>query len=209
MTIDITVALIGLFGVLVGAAISSFKDWWLHKASKSDSGRYLSALLISKLDKLSIDCSHLAGDSGEEGEDGYYYAEHEKPAFTLPSEHADWTSLTPHVQLAALNLPYRLESIADTVRHEFLNDSPPDFPSAFQQRRYLYAKLGIEVSRLSDELRRSFNFPRSNAYEWNPVPYLEETIREIDEHRKRSMRSFNELAKEVSAGRTTPADTNS
>lgn len=191
INIDITVALIGLAGVLVGAAITSFKDWLLHRTSRSDAGRYLSALLISKLDKLSIDCSHLAGDCGEQGEDGYYYAEYEKPSFVLPSEKADWISLAPAVQLAALNLPYRLESIAASVSHEFLNDSPPDFPSAFQQRRYLYARLGIETSRLSDELRREFGFPRSNAFDWNPVPFLEETIREIEERRKRPVGPFH------------------
>ena len=193
MKIDITVALIGFIGVFVGAAVAALKDWVLHRASKQDAGRYLSALLITKLDKLSIDCSHLAGDSGEEREDGYYYAEHEKPEFSLPSEQTNWTTLPAGIQIATLNLPYRLESIASTVSNEFLYDSPPDFPSAFQERRYLYAKLGIEASRLSDELRRLFKFPRSTASEWNPVPFLEETIREIDALRKRSMGAFNQI----------------
>lgn len=193
MNTNITVAVIGLVGVIVGAAITSFKEWWLHKIARKDAARYLSALLISKLDKLSIDCSHLAGDSGEEGEDGYYYAEHKRPTFQLPTEEVDWTSLNPQVQLSVLNLPYRLESIAATISNEFECDSPPDFSVAFQQRRYLYAKLGIEVARLSDDLRRTNAFPRSTAYDWNPVPYLEETIQSIDQLRERSQRSFNEI----------------
>ncbi len=191
--IDITVAVIGFAGVLVGAAVTSFKDWWVHRTTKHDAVRYLSALLISKLDKLSIDCSHLAGDSGEEGDDGYYYPEHKKPSFSLPSEQVDWTALEPKIQLMVLNLPYRLESIADSIENEFLYDSPPDFSSAFQQRRYLYAKLGIEVSRLSDDLRRLFGFPRSNVYDWDPVPFLEETIQKIDKLRESSQRTFSGL----------------
>ncbi|WP_148268073.1 hypothetical protein [Pseudoxanthomonas spadix] len=193
MNTDITVAIIGLVGVLVGAAITSFKEWWLHKITRKDTARYLSALLVSKLDKLSLECSHLAGDSGKEGEDGYYYAEHKRPAFELPMEDVDWTSLNPQVQLSVLNLPYRLESISAAVSNEFEHDSPPDFSAAFQQRRYLYAKLGIEASHLSDELRRTFGFPRCTAYDWNPVSYLEETIQSIDQIRERSQKSFNEI----------------
>lgn len=193
MNAEITTAMIGFAGVLVGAGVTALKEWWARKAERESTARYLSALLILKLDKLSIDCLHLAKDSGEKDKNGYYRPEYENPTFELPTDGVDWKSLNSDVQLSILNLPYRLEHISSAVSWELGHDSPPDFSATFQQRRYLYAKLGIEVTRLSGDLRKLFGFPRSTVYDWNPVPCFEEVIQSIDQLReKSSARVFGE-----------------
>lgn len=185
MNAEITTAIIGFVGVIVGAAVPTLNELCRHKTERKEAARYLSALLIAKLDKLIIDCCQLVKDSGKKDEHGYYRPEYAHPAFELPMDGVDWRTLDSDAQLSILNLPYRLEYISSVISWESEYDAPPDFIATFQKRKYLYAKLGIEVSRLSDELRKSFEFPRSTVCDWNPVPIFEEVIKNVDHLREK------------------------
>ena len=192
--VDLTVAVIGLVGVIVGAIIAAAAQWLMQVRAEKQERAYVTSNLVAALDQLAIDCCHVAQDDGTDcghpDEDRRHSIRVANPEFALSSEQANLRHLDSATTYSVLIIPHRIKSIAHTVSNVFEYDDLPDFQHGFEERQYLFAQLGRDVAKLSDQIRREHKIPHRPHDIWNPVPDLQDMIALIDGRREKRSKSL-------------------
>jgi xanthosine utilization system XapX-like protein len=187
----ITIAIIGLVGVFIGAVITSISQWWMQHRTEKQERSFITSNLVAALDQLAIDCARTAYDDGtvdgQPSEDGYHSIQVLDPEFSLTNDHANFKHLDASTTYKVLVIPHRIMSISHSVLGEWEHDDPPNFLRTFETRQHSFAQLGIDITLLSDEIRRKYGIPDSPSEIWKPMPNLQEIITAINERRLKRM----------------------
>ena len=177
-------ALSGLFGVIVGTVLPWFRD---ARANKRQA-RYLAIRIVCVLDEFLGQCTNVVADDGlafgQRSADGCLEPQVSQPnGLPLPSD-VDWRSIDHGLMYRILALPSRIERdnrcISFSAEHSF----PPDYNEFFEERRYRYALIGLEVATLAQTLRSTYGIPAQEIDEWRPVDYLTNEKVNIEKRRE-------------------------
>ena len=165
-------AVIGLIGVIVGAAITvgfeSWKDWRARKRN----ARYLAIRLVSFIDRYVQGCVEVTGDSGSpmESDEDYHpedYSPAEYPVFDVHSLDVDWKSIDPNLMYDVLSFPNQIDA-ANRIIAEEARCNPAEIEINLE-RRYQYTILGLTISKVADKLRREYQIPQRDTEAYNPI----------------------------------------
>ncbi|MBM0105831.1 hypothetical protein JM946_13910 [Steroidobacter sp. S1-65] len=109
MSEQISVALIGLGGVVVGAfltpIIEAVKAWYASRKH----ARYLAIRVVCILDQFIDACADVVADHGEEDEAGIYTYDPLPDPPSFPDD-VDWRSIDSKLMYEILSLPNKAES---------------------------------------------------------------------------------------------------
>lgn len=183
-------AIFGLIGVVVGALLTTFKEWWFKARDKKKNAQYLAILVASMLERFVVGCADVVGDNGlfhgQPDSDGNRRTQTVPPTFDPLSVEVEWKALPAKLMNDLLSFPLEIESAKAKIHNvdEFVS-SPPDFEEFFQERQYQYALLGLQASKLSASLRSHVHLPpRPTDGDWNPIEYMRSQIAKIDHDRE-------------------------
>lgn len=176
-------AIIGLVGVLVGAFLTVFKEWWFKKSDRQRSREYLAIRVVCILDQLLDECMDVVSDDGlwygQRDPDGHLAPQVDTPELNFDALAVDWESLPADLAYEILGLPGLIKVadryISGASEHAF----PPDYEEAFEERQFQYAQLGLKVSGLSQRLRRLGTLPDREVHDRNPVEEMRSRLAQI------------------------------
>lgn len=174
---------------------------WERKKRKREE-RYIVIQLIFVLDKYMSQCEFLSYNDGiYDTETKYKVTDYVKPELQLSSVKGDYKSLDT-------DMLYRLHSI-DSKRAQVISElsnldesyfeDAPDFSGYYSKRQELYAKHGLYVIELSEDICRKFKIKHvSWDGGFNPATSIRERLIQIRASRSRSkLRSMEWYAKRV------------
>ena len=186
-TVTLVVAAIGLVGVIVGAVIAIVGQWLIQRRIERQERAFITSNLVAALDQLVIDCARAAFDDGlSEGhpdENGYHRMQVSDPEFTLTANQANLRYLDGDTTYKVLIIPHRIKSISHSVSCQWEHDDPPDFSATFETRQHSFAQLGIDIARLSDQIRQEHRIPNRPNEIWNPAPDLKNKLAAMNDRR--------------------------
>jgi hypothetical protein len=147
-------AIFGLIGVVVGAILTTAKDWWFDYRRQSKDLQFLSIHVICMLEKFVANCIEVTQDDGLE-DHGYKSPQVEHPSLDLMSLDVEWKSLPSDLMYKILNLPTLIADansfISVVVDYEA---GPPDYEEFFEARTIKYSELGLLTIEIANELRK-------------------------------------------------------
>lgn len=171
-------ALIGLVGVVIGAAITWAQGWWSARKARVEDARYLAIRVVCVLDKYLDACAEVVGDDGlamgQRDKDGYLSPQVPTPKPIEYPDDVDWLSVDHDLMYALLSLPNRCEAANGAVSFAMDNSFPPDFEDFFEERERRYIDLGLTTADLAERLRKTYAIPALTRGEWDPAARLRE-----------------------------------
>ncbi|QDC44765.1 hypothetical protein [Methylophilus medardicus] len=180
-------AIIGLLGVIIGALITVFKDYYFQKKKDEKDAKYLATLVSFELERYASACADVVGDDGLcEGQpdaNGFNSVQVPVPKFEPLLIKGEWTALPQDIMYEVLDLPHKAEAANDKIRSVCEFDVPPDFSDCFEERQFQYANLGINALMLADKLKTHAGFPKRADVRWTPMQYLVEQLSAIEKAR--------------------------
>jgi len=142
------------------------------------SAEYLAVRVVCALDPFVEQCILLSNDDGQEGEDGRWISAERDPRFNLPQD-VDWKSVSPELVYKTLNLPNEIISANQNIAFVFREfASPPDYIEAFEEKKYLYARLGLYALDLATKLRDTYGLPPHEDEQMKPREWLENAMKQ-------------------------------
>lgn len=198
MNSDITAAIIGLVGVLVGSVITLAKDSIGAFIEKRSNTRYASIRIICILEEYAQKCVDVVSDDGtsygrpagrtSSGEE-YYDPQVELPNPPIYPDDINWKNFSKKLLYRILMVPNIARETDRYISNSAENSGPPDYEEVFEARQEGYANLALEVLALVAELRREYGLPETTAQtlntDWNPKQYLENKKKEINAQKDR------------------------
>ncbi|MGF6477688.1 hypothetical protein ABIE06_004545 [Pantoea dispersa] len=195
-----------LFGaataVVVPLIFNTVKEAVRERKKRKSEERYIVVQLIFVLDKYISQCEFLSYNDGMyDPEKEYKVTDYVKPELQLSSVKGDYKYLDT-------DMLYRLHSI-DSKRAQVISElsnlddsyfeDAPECSEYYSKRRELYAKHGLYVIELSEDICRKF---RIKHVSWdggfNPATSIRERLIQIRASRSRSMlRNMERYAKRV------------
>jgi hypothetical protein len=172
-------------GVLLGTI---FVPWLRHRAERKRRARYLAIRVVCTLDEFVATCAAVAGDSGEEDEQGFFYPVHKIPSPPVYPTDVDWYSIEPSLLYDLLSLPSAAEQAHEYVRGSSEHDDPPEYQQYFEARCEAYGQLALTAHKYTETLRKKYAIPvRPNppSQDWNPVEYAQEHLDKLKATRER------------------------
>ncbi|PPC83169.1 MAG: hypothetical protein CTY38_04870 [Methylotenera sp.] len=191
-------AISGFVGVIIGALIAVFKEYYFQKKKDQKDARYLSALVSFELERYASLCADVVGDNGlcqgQPDERGYSRTQVNIPKFEPLLIKGEWTTLPTGLMYEILDLPHHAEVANSKIDSVFENDNPPDWSYGFEERQHQYANLGIKALMLSEKLKLQAGFPKRADNRWTPMNFMVERLSEIEKNRfeasQRAMSSY-------------------
>ena len=185
-----------LLRVVAGGMISFATQYIIHWREIKKNKYASAALLVVCLEKYAAECMAIVEDDGtSEGQPAGQTAHGERylaPTRGLPEvisypDDIDWKGLPSDITTRSLGLIAEAiglnKQISVAAEHAF----PPDVEEFFHVRRLGYAKICLEVLRISRKLRKKYGIePKINNMinpEFDDIKYLEEFI-EREEKKK-------------------------
>nr|WP_319566591.1 hypothetical protein [uncultured Rhodoferax sp.] len=179
----------GIGGVLLGNSFLTIKEVIASSLKRKKDSEYLAIIVVSHLDRFATGCLYVAYDDGTvEGRpsnNGVCWPTTKPPTFDPLDIKVEWKSLPRDLMYSVLRIPDKEEHISHRLSgvHEF--DDPPDYGEYFWARRYDYAELGLEVSKVAKRLRKHAGMPidESAPGEWNRDVAFREIMDNVTEER--------------------------
>ncbi len=172
----------GLLGVWMGGRLTWKRESLRENERINKESSYLAILVVAHLDRFINGCVQVSLDDGTSegrpaGSDGIYHTTTVKaPAFSPLELDVDWKVLPADLMYGILNLPYKVEQLANHLSGVSEFDDPPEYTEYFWARQYGFSVLGLEVSELVRRLRQHANLPPEVPLEgdWNRDEILRE-----------------------------------
>jgi hypothetical protein len=182
-------AISGLVGVVLGAALTTAKEWVVASSTRKRQLNYLSVRVVCALDRLVASCAEVVADDGRAdgrlNPDGCREFQTKVPAFSPETLDVEWKVLPPALTFAILDLPYQIEMavqrISDVVEY---NGNPPYYEEVFEERQLLFARIGIAADGVAATLRHEARLTARSYEHWNPVEYMREAIKRIESEKR-------------------------
>lgn len=168
----------GLIGVVVGATITSIREFLVHRGNRRRNAIYLASRVSSMLERFVVDCARASCDTGEPDPEGNYYPRYATPQFDPTTLDVDWKTLPAGLMYSILDLPYRIEVAEGSIEAASENDG------FYEERRFQFATLGLEASVLVVRLLSHAGLPERPTQKWDPVDTMRRELSEIVEARR-------------------------
>lgn len=188
---SITPAIFGLLGVIVGAALTTLKEWWFQRERDKKEREYLAIQVSGQLERFVSGCVEVVQDDGfyrgQRGGGGEAAVQARAPTFEPEKLNVEWRSLDADLMYAILDFPARGDEAASWIESAHENAFPPDFEEFYEERQYQYAKLGLAASSLAARLRQSVRLPPRPAPEgaFDPLAFMRQNVLESEQRRKK------------------------
>lgn len=161
-----TWTLLGAAAAVVAPLVyNTVKEALFEKSKRKREERYIIVQLIFILDKYIADCEFLSGNEGiYDPSSQEIVMRYDKPKLEMSSVKGDYKYLNT-------DMLYRLHSIESKhaqVRNELANlddsyfEDGPDFSRYYSKRQELYAKHGLYVVELSEDICREFGISHTS-----------------------------------------------
>lgn len=173
--------LIGTVGVVLGAILTLFRDFWTDYRTRERKATYLAIRVTCILERFIDGCVSVALDEGEEDERGLLHTTASRPELNLEALDVDWQSLNLDLMYEILNFPSDIEEsnkIVDSVAEHVA--FPPYYEEIFEERQYQFSKLGLKAHDLATRLRAKYSIPKRKFENWNPIERIAETKKKIE-----------------------------
>ncbi|MDR6539488.1 hypothetical protein [Variovorax soli] len=153
----------GLAGVVIGAAITWFREERKEERVRQGDSKYLAVLVMGHLENLVRQCVTIASDVGLDDEgrpagehsDGYPFLKPTTlaPKFEPLTLDVNWKALDTDLMAQILDLPGELAHIKRSVAAKIVDDIDPYDGEYFPYRRVLYAGLARRVAGIYRDLQ--------------------------------------------------------
>lgn len=189
-------AIFGLVGVVVGAFLTSFKEWWFNRQKNRKERDYLAVLVSCALDAYVRQCADVVGDNGlyhgQTDQDGCLRIQTDTPKFEPENLSVEWKSLPTTLMYEIWGLPNQAKSAQSIVDSTFEHCcSPDDSTAGFQERRFQYAKLGLTAAGLAEQLRELAGLEAPAMQRWDPIQYMKDELAKIVATREEQERLYS------------------
>lgn len=178
-------AVIGLVGVIVGSAITVFKDSWSSWRDRNRSGAYAAIRITCLLEEYADKCVDVVQDDGTvygqpagrtSDREEYYKVQVELPDAPNFPDDIDWRSLDVGLMHRILGLPNKARTTDRYISGHSEHSFPPDYHEFFEARQVGYAGLGIEALEIVEQLRVKYkieaNAVRLGNSDWDARKFL-------------------------------------
>ncbi|WP_310631486.1 hypothetical protein [Paraburkholderia sp.] len=194
-------AIFGLIGVVVGALLTTLKEWWFHRGKTRKDREYLVIQVARQLEKFGSICDDVSRDDGtyhgNYNEHGVAEVQVSLPEFSPDKLDVEWKSLGAGLMNKVLfEFPTRIENANGRIDNWGEHATPPDYWEFFEERRYQYARLGIAAFYLSAELRSSAGLAARPSLNdgYDPLEYMRELVSITELRRKKQEDVIRALA---------------
>jgi hypothetical protein len=151
-------------GVIVGAALTTAKEWWFDRRPQSKDATFLSIQVIFLIDRFIAGCIEVTMDDGlsygSPDKEGCKVPQVSHPVFDPTSIDVEWKSLPSNLMYEILNFPLLIEksnSYIDSVVEHVAG--PPDYEEFFDARIAEFSELGLKALSLAETLRKRSKLP--------------------------------------------------
>jgi hypothetical protein len=176
-------AIIGFVGVLVGASMTWFQNYWSENKKRKETRNYIAILIVFLLDRFIQGCVDVVSDDGVPDQDGCLEKQVSTPEIDFESLKADWKVFPNDFIYEILDLPNKIETANHIISSVAEHAGPPDWEEVFAERQFQYSKLGITAHNIAINLRKKNGLPMRDFENWDPIEYLENKRREIESKR--------------------------
>lgn len=179
-------AIAAFLGAVIGSGILLFRDWIASAFNARKRAKYLAIRVVTTLDRFTDQCAMIASDDGYlEGGKGEPRLTTAAPTPVIFPDDVDWRSIDHQLAYEILALGNKIYDAEQAINFAANFSTASDPERYIEERRYQYAKLGLEASRLGRNLRDTHDLHRQTFVEWNPEQKLEQTLTEIEAERVR------------------------
>lgn len=201
MSEAISVAVIGLAGVAIGALLTPAIDWLKTSRASRKSAAYLSVRVVCILDQFIDKCADVVGDDGTADQDGYYSYKPLPDAPVFPDD-LDWRSIDNELMYEILSLPNRV-LFAESKIDNFADTVGPPYDDMAEERQYEFAVLGLAANSIKDKICGTYNIPQPKLTSWDVVAFMTEQQVTIEDLRRRREENRAELLAEAGLATST------
>lgn len=184
-----------LIGVVVGASITSLREWIVLWKTRRRGAVYLVSRIAPLLDEFVAKCASVSRDEGEDDHEGRTFTTVDTPTLDFKDLDADWKTLPAGLMRELLEIPFKIDvadkAIADTDEHS----DPYDNGATFEVRRVEYGQLGLATHALMIRLLQHAKLPQRPVRKWDPVRFIQEELVEIEVKREAREKAHQEWLK--------------
>lgn len=174
--------------VSIPLLVNTCKDFYFDFQKRKTERNYIVVQLIYLLDDFVFNCGEVSWDQGfdpnyPEPDDHEYEAQTKDPVFDMASVKGDHKYLEPMMLYKLQGINVEIAKSKERLRG-ITNEPSFDYDDAkyyFEQRRREFARIGLKVSHITDELRINFKVP--NRDEWNPRNAIIKSINQMNHQR--------------------------
>ena len=157
-------AIFSLIGVIIGAVLSTAKDWWFHNRSQKKEIEFLAIQVVFLLDRFISWCIDVTRDDGlshgSRDKEGCKAPQVDHPTFNPMSLDVNWKSLPSNLMYEILNFPLLIQKSNDYIDAVMEYEAgPPDYEEFFNARAAEFAELGLKALSLAKTLRKRSRLP--------------------------------------------------
>ncbi|WP_455947833.1 hypothetical protein [Lelliottia jeotgali] len=174
-------ALIGIGGVIVGAALTNWRERDVSRKKAIKDAVFLAAIIGGELDNMIARCGNVVDDDGQRDVEGDLCPMTELLSFEPSRFEVEWRSIPENLAFDLLDLPYQIEFANSSISNTADYDHEPDYVEVFQERHFQYARLGLHCLDIATRLRDFAKMkPRTKSYEWDPGKKFREELERIE-----------------------------
>jgi hypothetical protein len=167
---ELLTGLIGLLGIIIGAAITWLRECWNEHRLRKRRAAYLSVRIICILDRYVSKCH----DAIEEQSTKVLTPE-------FPDD-VDWKSIDSKLMYRILDFPNQSLYIQQYVDYMSCHDGTPDNADGVRAYAKHVSKLCLEALEVKDLLMEAYNLPSEKltkfTFTWGLKEYFEKKIEE-------------------------------
>ena len=168
MESDISGAIFGFLGVLVGACVPWLQSAYSENRKRKNSAEYLALRVVNVLEKFILGCADVVLDDGTQTEEynktGCHQARVQTPIHITYPQDLDWKSIDVKLAFKLLALPNRIDKADSTIGMCSSTSEPPYFDEFFKARRKIYAEIGLEALKIEVTVREKYGLPSKEKY---------------------------------------------
>lgn len=183
-----------LIGVLLGASITSLREWFVVSRSRRKGAVYLVSRIAPLLDDFIAKCASVSRDEGEEDQEGRTFTSVTTPTLDFKDLDVDWKTLPAALMRELLEIPFRIDVAGKAIDSVDDND-PGDNSYMFEVRRLEYGQLGLATHDLMLRLLEHSKLPARTVRSWNPVSVIQTEMSEIEVMRNNREKAHQEWLK--------------
>lgn len=198
---QMTEAIFGLIGVIIGSSISWFQSYWSNRRETNKNARYLAIRIVCILDKYLEECVAVVKDNGlsygQRTQEGLLKSQVKSPGPPIYPEDVDWKSINHELMFQILSFPSEVELGERMIIATLEITGPPDFEEWFLERRFYYSQFGLKAYKLADDLSKRYRIKKITYNDWDPVQDLKQELVEAVHKKNLKNDEYKKIVKRI------------
>lgn len=152
--------------MIVGAFLTTAKDWWFERRKSQKDIAYLATHVVCIFDRFVANCIAVTRDDdlsyGQRDKDGCKVPQVNHPTLDFTPLDVEWKSLPPKLMYEILNFPSLIDDAESYISVVTGFDAePPDYEEYYESSNIKYAELGLRAIEISNILRDLGKLPKA------------------------------------------------